>query len=203
MESKIPDIKTREQEILATNCRFCNGKYRTIYSIENEFIASHVIMCEKCRRKMVIQYEKLYYVPYAHLLKMADGIINNVPELVYVLCASAFEIYCKYAFEYHSMLTKSLIESRKLSFQDLNFTKKAFKHGFNIDIVKLDEKNWDDIPTIFKYRHDIIHNGGFDKNGHQIKCTKEEAQKAIDRINQFVELIEREFIKDKEDRNGN
>jgi hypothetical protein len=152
---------------------------------------------------MIIEYQKLYYVPYKHLMEMANKVIDKTPELVLVLCASAFEIYCKYAIEHHSMLTKALIDKRKLIFQDLDLVKRAFKDGFKIDIVKLNETRWNDVTEIFRNRHGIIHNGGFDKEGNLIVFAKKEAQNAIECINELVELIEKEFVKDEKDRNGN
>lgn len=202
MVSKISPIENRKNEIATINCKFCDGTYKSIHQIENEFIASHVIMCKKCKRKIIISYEKLYYVPYKNLLNKAIKISDHVPEMVFVLCASALEIYFKYSIEYHSALVKYMIDSRKLNLQDLDSTKKVFKEGFHIDIVKLDEKNWSSINSIFKKRNNIIHNGGFDKEGNLITSTTDEAMEIIKIINEFVILIEKEFIKDPEERNG-
>lgn len=203
MKSKIPEFESREREISSAHCKFCGGSLKTIHRFENEFLTPHVVMCEKCKKKMIVEYQRLYYVPYKHLMSLANKVIDKTPELVFVLCASAFEIYCKYAIEHHSMLTKSLIDKRRLNFQDLNLAKSVFKDGFKIDIVKLNETKWNDVTGIFRNRHDIIHNGGFDKDGNLITCTKNEAQNAIECINQRVELIEKEFVKDEKDRNGN
>ena len=202
MKSKIPSRKIREDEIANIPCNCKGGKYQSLHVIENDSVAAHVLRCAGCDKKMLIFYEKLYDVPYRHLRTMADKVTDLVPELVLVSCASAFEVYCRYVFEHHSALTKSMIEKRKLNLQDLESIKDAFLNGFGIDIVHLDPEKWEIITGIFRKRHLIVHNGGFDKEGTIIRSSRTEAINALETVDYVVELVEKEFVKDGNDRNG-
>lgn len=45
-----------------------------------------------------------------------------------------------------------------MSCQDLDDVKYVLKTLFDIEIVKIDERKWNDIKELFKSRHSIIHN---------------------------------------------
>jgi predicted RNA-binding Zn-ribbon protein involved in translation (DUF1610 family) len=173
-------------------CPKCKkGKLRSIDKSRCHRMVLDIVECNNCGFSIpVISIVRDTLIAYSYNIQLAKKVAKDFPEVALVFCISALETYFRQLFQYRSELNEFLVKKRKVNFQNLDESKDILKMEFNIDIVRLIEKDWTFLRESSKSRNNIIHHASYDVNGKKIELSEEEIYKLISIVNKLVIEIE-------------
>jgi hypothetical protein len=119
----------------------------------------------------------------------ARNLIQYDVAAAIILGVSAFEAFCSDYFAAIGDFEKYLVDSRRISFQQLDVANNIFKIRMNLDLAS-DTASWETLNQIFKVRHILIHRGGVQKDGTLVRVTKQLAKQGLDAIEAIIQKIE-------------
>jgi hypothetical protein len=169
-------------------CPKCHkGKYRSVDRVKCNRMALDIAECDSCHFAVpFISIVRSTLFAYSHDIILAKKVADNYPDIALVFCVSALETYFRQLFQYHNDLNKYLVENRRVNFQSLSEARTILGKEFDIDIMKLIEKDWDLLHENFKKRHAIIHNASYDLDGKKIRITKKDINKLFSIVDDLV-----------------
>ena len=121
-------------------------------------------------------------------IEKSEKLISGSPEAAIILAISAFEAFCSKVFSEKGPLEKYLIDKRRVSFQQLDSTKEIFRLHFGIDLTA-DSISWQMLQKMLKYRHELIHSAGVNKDGSLVRIDRNFASEGMEAIKKLVSTI--------------
>jgi len=121
-------------------------------------------------------------------IERARNMLAYDPGTAVILGVSAFEAFCSDKFASLGEFEKYLVDSRRISFQQLETVKEIFRIRFGVDLTQ-DDSSWKVLHDIFNSRHSLIHRGGVRKDGSLVRVDEEGSRKGLNAIEAIVQSI--------------
>lgn len=188
--------KQIQDEPSGATCSKCgNGKLHSIDTSKCHRMALDIVECDSCQFLVpIISIVRDTLIAYSYNLQLAKKVEKNFPEIALVFCVSAIETYFRQLFKYRGDLHEYLIKKRKINFQNLQETKEIISKEFNINIVKLIEKDWQFLSESSIKRHFIIHHASYNDSGEKIEISNDDITKLISIVDKLVFEMELELF---------
>lgn len=92
-------------------------------------------------------------------------------------------------YDFYNDLDKAILtQLREIIYHKLGVIKPMYKSTFGIDIGAIR-----DLMNAVQKRHDIVHRNGHDKDGKEVEISKEDVEKLITDVSNFIQNIEAQF----------
>jgi len=111
----------------------------------------------------------------------ARNLIKYDPGAAIILGVSAFEAFCSDHFSALGDFEKYLVDSRRISFQQLDAAKEIFRIRMGVNLSG-DAESWEMLHNVFKARHALVHCGGALKDGTLVHIDEKVAERGLEAI---------------------
>lgn len=192
-------------ELRELSCQVCNSTLEILYKRDSKDYDVQRLLpaqakCPNCPGSLqnIIFWDKPEYY-FRQALALADEVIPSSPRGGLVFLASALETFLQKAFLFQSTSNKSLIKSRKVSFQNLRKARKLYKQFMGVDLKALvNDSQWNILVNAIRDRNGLIHNAGFDRQFELIKVSSTDLLSLraaiVDFVSALVEALESEAL---------